>query len=170
MGLVAVGLMLGGHWLMSRPKAAPVTGPPHQPDRHDSPSHPKPPSALPAPPADQPSEMPFRPERFTLDSLIHDGLKLAPLEPRRVAAGEELTVAFPLTELPTTGEPVYKPMKLPPGARFDQHAGVLTWTPDESDGPGTHTVTVHVCVPGRPELTDEISLTIHVVESRHPRS
>lgn len=48
----------------------------------------------------------------------------------------------------------------PVGASIDPNTGVFTWTPTESQGPGTYNITVRVTDNGSPVLSD--SETIHV--------
>lgn len=51
----------------------------------------------------------------------------------------------------------------PSGANIDSSTGVFTWTPTETQGPGTHPLTVHVTDNGFPALNDfeAISVTVH---------
>ena len=52
----------------------------------------------------------------------------------------------------------------PPGMSIDSTSGVLTWTPDESQGPSTNTVTVMVTDNGSPSLSDSKSFSVVVQE------
>ncbi|MBL9173130.1 MAG: putative Ig domain-containing protein, partial [Verrucomicrobiales bacterium] len=55
----------------------------------------------------------------------------------------------------------------PPGLGVTP-SGVLTWTPTEAQGPGSHSVTVSVTDGGSPPLTDLKSFTITVEEANTP--
>jgi hypothetical protein len=53
----------------------------------------------------------------------------------------------------------------PSGASIDPQTGVFTWTPSESEGPGTYPVTVRVTDNGTPPLATTTSFTITVGSS-----
>ncbi len=52
----------------------------------------------------------------------------------------------------------------PEGAALDASTGVFSWTPAETHGGGTFTLTVRVTDSGTPALSDELSFTITVLE------
>src|SRR5439155_15674341 len=52
----------------------------------------------------------------------------------------------------------------PPGVMLDANTGLLTWTPTETDGPGTNLITVQVSDNGSPQLTDTKSFAVVVRE------
>ena len=51
-----------------------------------------------------------------------------------------------------------------PGGLTVSAAGEVTWTPEEAQGPGNHTITVRVTDDGAPSLSDETTFTITVDE------
>lgn len=53
----------------------------------------------------------------------------------------------------------------PPGASIDATTGVFTWTPTETQGPGTYTLTIKVADNGTPVLTDAKTFTVTVREA-----
>jgi hypothetical protein len=55
----------------------------------------------------------------------------------------------------------------PPGASIDALSGVFTWTPTESQGPGSHTITVQVTDNGSPALSATANFQVIVTESEH---
>ncbi|HEX6129005.1 MAG TPA: ELWxxDGT repeat protein, partial [Candidatus Limnocylindria bacterium] len=55
---------------------------------------------------------------------------------------------------------------LPPGAVTD--GGILSWTPDEAQGPGTYEITVTAAQDGAPALSDSETFTIAVLEVNEP--
>src|SRR5207244_1908622 len=52
----------------------------------------------------------------------------------------------------------------PLGAAIDPNTGVLTWTPSETQGPSTNTITVKVTDDGEPALSDPNSFIVVVHE------
>ena len=59
-----------------------------------------------------------------------------------------------------SGEPV--------GAVIDPASGVFTWTPTETQGPGTFTFDVEVTDDGTPNLSDSETITVTVDETNQP--
>jgi hypothetical protein len=53
----------------------------------------------------------------------------------------------------------------PAGAAIDPNSGAFTWTPDESDGPGSFPVTIRVTDSGSPLLSDSETILITVNET-----
>jgi Tfp pilus tip-associated adhesin PilY1 len=56
----------------------------------------------------------------------------------------------------------------PAGAAIDPVTGVFTWTPAETDGPGTFPVTIRVTDDGAPSLDASEAITITVIEVNDP--
>ena len=56
----------------------------------------------------------------------------------------------------------------PSGATLNPTNGVFTWTPEESQGPGTYPITVRVDDDGVPPLSDERTFTVVVHEVNSP--
>jgi hypothetical protein len=57
---------------------------------------------------------------------------------------------------------------VPVGMTLDPNSGALAWTPSESQGPGSYTITVRATDNGSPPLSHERSFTIHVAEVNSP--
>jgi hypothetical protein len=53
----------------------------------------------------------------------------------------------------------------PAGAAIDPETGRFSWTPSESQGPGTYSITVRVGDGGTPELTSTRTFSVHVREA-----
>jgi hypothetical protein len=58
----------------------------------------------------------------------------------------------------------YRLVSAPVGVNLDTNSGALTWTPTESQGPDTNTITVAVTDDGVPPLSDTNSFTVIVRE------
>ena len=56
----------------------------------------------------------------------------------------------------------------PPGVNLNTNNGVLTWTPTETQGPGTNIITIAVTDNGVPPLSTTNSFTVIVLESNVP--
>jgi hypothetical protein len=76
-----------------------------------------------------------------------------------------LSVSLSATDpdLPANGF-VYRLVSAPDGMSLDTNSGALTWTPTESQGPATNTITVAVTDNGVPPLSDTNSFTVVVRE------
>jgi cold shock CspA family protein len=76
---------------------------------------------------------------------------------------EETTISFTATATDADGDNLtYSLTSGPSGARIGANSGVFTWTPGESDGPGTFTAIVLVTDDGSPALgaTQVVSITV----------
>jgi hypothetical protein len=66
---------------------------------------------------------------------------------------------------PEDGELIYRLEEAPPGAMIDEQLGEVAWTPDETQGPGEHALTVVAEPAGAPEQAARASLTVKVRET-----
>ena len=84
-----------------------------------------------------------------------------------VAEGALLTIPAAATDADLPAETLtYSLVAAPAGAALNPTTGVFTWTPSESDGPGTFPVTIRVTDSAK--ATDETGFTITVTESNTP--
>jgi hypothetical protein len=106
-------------------------------------------------------------ETFTITvSEVNNAPTLAPIVNRTVNEGSLLIVTN------TASEPDNEPQTLtfsldgvaPSGMTINPTNGVLRWTPDETYGPGNHSVTVRVTDNGEPPMSDTKTLSIFVNE------
>ena len=89
---------------------------------------------------------------------------LAPINAQSVNEGTLLTVPASATDADVPAQPLtYSLVAAPVAATINPTTGVFTWTPSESDGPGTFPVTIRVTDTGT--ATAEVSFTITVTES-----
>ncbi len=83
---------------------------------------------------------------------------------------ELLTLVFTNTATDANGDALT--FSLDPGApgnaAIDPATGVFTWTPSESQGPGTSNITVRVTDNGSPPLSDAQTFSVTVLESNLP--
>ena len=104
---------------------------------------------------------------ITVWSTPTESLRLAPIGPRSVSEGAELSFAAAPTDPAYLGQDLtYSIQNAPPGAAISPESGVFTWTPDESQGPGTYHVTVTVA-DGGPQ-SDSETVAILVNETNQP--
>ncbi len=91
---------------------------------------------------------------------------LAPIGDQSVNGGEELTFIAAATDAdqPANGLTFSLDAGAPAGASIDPATGVFSWTPSESDGPGSFDVTVRVTDDGNPSLSASETVTITVNE------
>jgi len=101
---------------------------------------------------------------------VNNAPLLAPLISRTVNEGSLLLVTNSASD-PDTG-PQSLTFSLEPGApnglTIDPGTGLIQWTPDEAQGPGTYAVGVRVTDDGDPPQSDSKTLTIFVVEVNTP--
>ena len=83
-----------------------------------------------------------------------------------VNEGDELTFTATATDpdLPANTLTFSLDAGAPAGATIEPVSGVFTWTPTETQGPGTFDVTVRVTDDGTPALDDIETITITVNE------
>ncbi len=107
-------------------------------------------------------------------SLFETGLapnappRLEPVGPLAVDEGTTLTFAASATDADAGQSLTYSVYGAPPGASISPDGGVFTWTPTESQGPGTYRVTVAVTDDGQYPRSDSETVTIVVREENQP--
>ena len=81
--------------------------------------------------------------------------------------GTELVITNLATDgdLPTNGLVYSLGSNAPAGMTIDPGTGLLSWTPDEGQGPSTNVVTVEVADDGVPALSAEQTFTVTVLET-----
>lgn len=98
---------------------------------------------------------------------VNEAPALEPLADRSVAEGE--TVAFTAAAADPDDPPNALIFSLDPGApagaTIDPTTGAFSWTPGESHGLGSYSVTIRVTDDGAPALSDAASFVIHVTEA-----
>lgn len=102
-------------------------------------------------------------------NLTFSGVNDAPvLDAIGARSGNELSlITFTATTTdPDAGDTLTYSMDLgaPTGASIDPTSGVFTWTPTETQGPGSYSVTVRVTDNGTPALSDFETFSINVSE------
>lgn len=92
------------------------------------------------------------------------------LSTQTVAEGSLLSVTITASDpdLPPNSLQFGLAGSVPEGLAIDPVTGRLTWTPQESDGPGTHAVTVTANDQGNPPLQDSLTFDIQVAEANNP--
>jgi uncharacterized repeat protein (TIGR01451 family) len=84
---------------------------------------------------------------------------------------EKDTLAF-TNQASDTDQPtqtlIYSLSNAPAGATIGASGGMFTWTPTESQGPSTNTITVIVTDNGTPPMSASRSFTVEVLESNEP--
>jgi hypothetical protein len=100
---------------------------------------------------------------------IHSGPSLPVLANRTV---DELTPLVVTNTATSTDTPplllAYQLVRPPGGARIDTNNGVITWTPDEHQGPGTYLIQTVVTDNGVPPLSATNSFRVTVNEVNSP--
>jgi hypothetical protein len=97
---------------------------------------------------------------------------LDPLLSRSVVEGHLLTVTATALDPDGGGQALRFSLDsgAPSGMQIDPVLGALSWTPDESQGPGNYSVTVRVTDNGVPPLSDAKTFTVSVSEENQPPS
>ena len=92
---------------------------------------------------------------------------LAPITNQTVVEGQSLTVTNSATDpdLPTNSLTFTLGTNAPAGAVINPTNGLFTWTPAESQGPGTNVIAVIVTDNGTPVLSATQSFTVVVLET-----
>src|SRR6185436_19759895 len=87
------------------------------------------------------------------------------------AVDEEVELSFTASatdsDLPANSLTFSLEGTVPAGASINATTGVFSWTPTESQGPGTYTFTVKVTDNGVPNLSDEEEIDVVVSETNH---
>ncbi|PYI87545.1 MAG: hypothetical protein DME26_05830, partial [Verrucomicrobia bacterium] len=91
---------------------------------------------------------------------------LAPIANRTVDEGSAVTITNSATDpdIPANSLTYSLDSGAPAGASIDPSTGLFTWTPSESQGPGTYPITVRVSDNGSPSLSNAKSFTVVVNE------
>ena len=91
---------------------------------------------------------------------------LVPIEDRTIQEGDLLTIAASATDtdLPPQTLNYSLAPEAPDGMSIEPATGVISWTPNEAQGPGTYLITVLVTDNGTPAMTATNSFTVVVNE------
>src|SRR5262249_12081303 len=73
------------------------------------------------------------------------------------------TATFSDTDVPPN-TPTFSLVNAPDGATINPATGAFSWTPNESQGPGTYTFTVKVTDNGSPPQSDQMAIPVTVNE------
>jgi len=106
---------------------------------------------------------------ITVNELPNSVPVLAPIGHKTVNEGAELVFIVSATDADVPAQAlIFSVLDLPPGATFDSSMGRFSWTPSETQGPGTYTLTIRVTDDGSPPLSDSETITITVREVNTP--
>ena len=91
---------------------------------------------------------------------------LAQISDQTVAEGDTLSFTAGATDsdIPANTLSYSLDAGFPSGAQINPTSGLFSWTPDESQGPDTYTITVRVTDDGTPALSDTETFTVTVTE------
>ncbi len=90
---------------------------------------------------------------------------LAPMGNQRVYQGYPLTFTASATDSDVPANTLtFSLLNAPAGASIDASSGVFTWTPAEAQGLGDYNMTVRVTDNGTPNLYDEETITVTVLQ------
>src|SRR5206468_3918972 len=90
---------------------------------------------------------------------------LATLAPQTIPEGSLLTLAITASDPDVPANAMsFSLISAPAGATINASSGVLSWTPNETQGPSTNTIRVQVTDNGTPNLSDIRSFTVVVNE------
>ncbi|HKX62562.1 MAG TPA: lamin tail domain-containing protein [Verrucomicrobiae bacterium] len=103
-------------------------------------------------------------------SLENTAPVLAPIAPRTVSEGSMLQIQLEAVDaqLPTQSLSFTFGSVVPTGATLDSATGLLRWTPTESQGPASYTLTFVVTDNGVPALSATQSVSVTVFEVNNP--
>lgn len=106
-------------------------------------------------------------QSFTVTVLgLNTAPVLAPIADQMVVEGEMLVVTNSASDVDIPANVLIFSLTgdVPAGAAIDSETGTFTWTPDESQGPGTNQISIVVTDNGEPSLSATQSFTIIVLE------
>jgi hypothetical protein len=91
---------------------------------------------------------------------------LAAIGGKTATEGQALTFTATATDADGTAQTLtYSLLNAPTGAAINATTGVFSWTPGETQGPGSYSFTVKVADNGSPVLSDQETITVTVSES-----
>lgn len=99
---------------------------------------------------------------------------IAPIDNQSVDEGSTLRFTVSVSDPDTPANNLTPSLQVDPlpdpssDFRFDPVTGEVSWTPTETDGPGTYQVTLQVTDDGSPPLSDEQTFTITVADVNQP--
>src|SRR5207244_4515346 len=95
---------------------------------------------------------------------------LAPVADAVVDEGSLLTIQLNASDpdLPANALTFSLEPGAPEGVQIDPTSGLLTWTPNESQGPGSYTITVRVTDNASPQVSDTKTFKVTVNEVNNP--
>lgn len=106
---------------------------------------------------------------ITVNELPNSVPVLAPIGHKTVNEGTEHVFIVSATDADVPAQAlIFSVLDLPPGATFDSSMGRFSWTPSETQGPGTYSLTIRVTDDGAPPLSDSETITITVREVNTP--
>ncbi|HYW78710.1 MAG TPA: putative Ig domain-containing protein, partial [Thermoguttaceae bacterium] len=110
------------------------------------------------------------PSAVTPDDVVNQPPTLTPIEDQTISEGETLTLQAIATDadVPADALAFRLAATAPEGAWIDPVTGEFSWTPSEEQGPATHVISVQVIDSGLPELGDQMSFTVTVLEVNQP--
>ena len=109
-------------------------------------------------------------QTFTVVVLeVNDWPVLGPIADVSIPEGQTLTITNRATDADAPENQLYFSLaNAPTNAWIDSKNGVFVWTPDETQGPSAHVVTVIVSDDGVPSLSATQSFTVFVLETNLP--
>lgn len=92
---------------------------------------------------------------------------LAPIGNKSVVEGSLLTFTATTTDADRPNQTLTYSLDsgAPSGATINANSGVFTWTPNPSQGPASHPITVRVTDNGTPPMNDSETITVNVTET-----
>jgi hypothetical protein len=94
-------------------------------------------------------------------ATVDDQPRLEPVEDQTVDEQSPLTLGLEVAG--TSANPVFRLIEGPAGVRVNPTTGVLSWTPDESDGPGVFSIEVGVTDDDGLDDREEFNVTVREV-------
>ena len=107
------------------------------------------------------------PQTFTITvKPVNHPPTLAPLIDQTIKEGSQLRFTASATDVDLPAQKLLFSLEpgAPAGAAIDFTSGEFTWTPTETQGPGSYTITVRVTDDGAPALSDSRSFNVIVEE------